>query len=66
MKIKVVRLIDARFSKLPNLGEGAELYGGRWNSVGLPLIYCSEHLSLANLEILVGLGKLKITSKFMR
>lgn len=31
-------------------GSGAKLFGGRWNSVGLPCIYASTHLSLALLE----------------
>jgi RES domain-containing protein len=34
-------------------GDGARSVGGRWNSPGLNLIYASEHLSLALLEILV-------------
>ncbi len=34
-------------------GEGAKLYGGRWNSVGLAALYTSEYISLTILEILV-------------
>jgi RES domain-containing protein len=34
-------------------GNGAKLFGGRWNSVGLQVIYTTENISLAVLEILV-------------
>lgn len=34
-------------------GNGAKLYGGRWNSAGLPMLYATENISLAVLEILV-------------
>jgi RES domain-containing protein len=37
----------------PLTGEGARKRGGRWNSIGVPLVYASEHLSLAVLELLV-------------
>jgi RES domain-containing protein len=40
----------------PLSGEGARLYGGRWNHVGVPLAYTSETLSLAVLEYLVNLS----------
>jgi RES domain-containing protein len=36
-------------------GEGARLAGGRWNSPGTPVVYCSETLSLAVLESFVHL-----------
>jgi RES domain-containing protein len=34
-------------------GEGARLFGGRWNSPGVPMVYCSTSISLAALETLV-------------
>lgn len=34
-------------------GEGARLYGGRWNEPGRPVVYTSATLSLAALEYLV-------------
>lgn len=34
-------------------GEGAFLYGGRWNSKGLRMLYTSSTISLAVLEVLV-------------
>jgi len=36
-------------------GEGARLYGGRWNKKGTPLLYTSESRSLATVEFLVHL-----------
>jgi RES domain-containing protein len=52
-------LIEAyRITKEPNLqqafsGTGARRYGGRWNSVGVEVVYTSAHRSLAILEVLV-------------
>ncbi len=34
-------------------GEGAKLFGGRWNSRGIAAVYASQSLSLAVLESLV-------------
>lgn len=34
-------------------GEGARLYGGRWNPPGLSVVYCFGNLSLACLEVFV-------------
>ena len=44
-------------------GEGARLYGGRWNSVGVAMVYASEHKSLAALEVRVHIDT---TSKIKR
>ena len=37
-------------------GTGAKVTGGRWNSQGVPVLYCSDTPSLACLETLVHLG----------
>ena len=50
----VWRLCQAGHAALD--GEGAFLYGGRWNAPGTRLVYTSRHLSLAILEILVHTG----------
>lgn len=34
-------------------GEGARLYGGRWNLKGTPILYTSDSTALATLETLV-------------
>jgi RES domain-containing protein len=36
-------------------GEGARLYGGRWNFPGTPVVYTSSNLSLCALELFVHL-----------
>lgn len=38
-------------------GTGAKIFGGRWNSVGIPILYSTENISLAVLEILVRADK---------
>ena len=41
-------------------GNGAALYGSRWNSKGTPLLYTSQFISLSILESLVHLRKIEI------
>lgn len=36
-------------------GEGARIFGGRWNSPGRPVVYLAEHPALAALELLIHL-----------
>lgn len=45
-------------------GEGARLYGGRWSSPGRRLVYVSESLALAVLEVLVHLQDAAILPAF--
>lgn len=49
------RIVRAARAESAFTGEGARLYGGRWNSRGTAVIYVSEHESLAALELLVHL-----------
>jgi RES domain-containing protein len=49
------RIVRAERAKSAFTGEGARIYGGRWNSRGTAVIYVSEHESLAALELLVHL-----------
>jgi len=45
-------------------GEGARLYGGRWNSVGVAMVYASEHKSLAALEVRVHIDTTKTIKRY--
>jgi RES domain-containing protein len=49
----VWRITTARFAATAFSGEGARLYGGRWNPKGFELVYTAESRSLALLEMLV-------------
>lgn len=52
----VYRLATAQY-KDDLSGTGAKLFGGRWNSAGVPVLYSTENISLAVLEILVRADK---------
>jgi RES domain-containing protein len=54
MNIRTWRLVKKKYEANAFSGEGALKVGGRWNSIGTSLVYTSESLSLATLEILVG------------
>lgn len=51
--IQVWRITNKKYAGSAFTGEGARLWGGRFNSVGTPTVYTSGTLSLALLEILV-------------
>ncbi len=55
MKVHAFRIVKERLAKDAFTGEGARLYGGRWNSPGRPAVYTSSSQSLAMLEMLVHL-----------
>lgn len=49
--MRVWRLCSRRYRRFD--GEGARLYGGRWNYAGTSVVYTSGSLSLAALELFV-------------
>jgi RES domain-containing protein len=49
------RIVKTKYLEEAFDGEGAKLYGGRWNSPGNRIVYAAEHASLAVLEVLVHL-----------
>jgi len=51
----VWRVTRKAHAEQPLSGEGARRYGGRWNHIGVAVVYTSQSLSLAVLEYLVNL-----------
>jgi len=59
------RIVRAARANTAFTGEGARIYGGRWNSPGTAVIYVSEHESLAALELLVHLTPLVPDARYL-
>ena len=53
--LRAWRIVKRRHTGRAFDGEGARLYGGRWNSPGVPVVYVAESRALAALEVLAGL-----------
>jgi RES domain-containing protein len=47
------RICRRKFAASAFSGEGARLYGGRWNHLGVSVVYCASSPALAQLEYLV-------------
>jgi RES domain-containing protein len=62
--IRSWRLVKTRFVKHAFDGEGARLYGGRWSSPGVPVIYTSATASLAVLEVFANAYRAELLASF--
>ena len=58
------RIVKEKHAASAFSGEGARIFEGRWNSAGVRMVYCSEHISLAALEILVHTQPVTMRDKF--
>ncbi len=59
------RIASPKFSSTPEemmSGEGAYLFGGRWNSKGVRAVYLGTSLAQASIELLVHLGRADVLS----
>jgi RES domain-containing protein len=58
------RIVKTRYQSNAFDGEGSRLYAGRWNSKGVRVVYISENISLALLELLIHLNESNILNRF--
>ena len=58
------RIVKEKHATVAFSGEGARIFEGRWNSAGVRIVYCSENLALAALEILVHTQPVTMRDKF--
>jgi RES domain-containing protein len=62
--IRSWRIVKTRFSADAFSGEGARLYGGRWNSSGTAMVYTAGSISLAMLELIVHLDNTSVLPSY--
>lgn len=65
MTLTAYRLTKARYANTAFDGEGARLNGGRWNPVGVSVVYLAESLPLAALETLVHLERPRVLEAYV-
>ena len=49
------RIVKKKHSAGAFDGDGARTYGGRWNSLGTAMVYTSDYLATAALELMVNM-----------
>ncbi len=65
MRISAWRIVKRKLAREAFDGEGARLYGGRWNSPGVSVVYMAESQSLAALELLVHLENSDVLAEYV-
>ncbi|MCO7246091.1 RES family NAD+ phosphorylase [Halomonas sp. Mc5H-6] len=63
-EVAAYRLVKRKFQDIAFDGEGARLYGGRWNSPGKACVYVASSESLALLEIMVHLESYRLLNTY--
>lgn len=60
------RIVSANFKDKAYTGDGARIYGGRWNSKGVAVVYTADSLALASIEMIVNLPAPRLLQKYVR
>jgi RES domain-containing protein len=58
------RITKQKHAKSAFSGEGARIYGGRWNSPGTAMIYTAQSQALAVLEMLIHLDSPELLKRY--
>lgn len=64
MIVRAWRIFKPKHARWAFTGDGARLYGGRWNSRGVSIVYTAGSQSLAALEMLVHLSSAEVMAKY--
>ncbi len=62
---KIFRIIKKKYADTAFEGLGAKRHGGRWNSKGAPVVYVSDSIALATLELLVHLKRQEVLAHYV-
>ena len=65
MSVHAWRIVKRKYAKAAFSGEGARVFGGRWNSSGFPVVYTAGSHSLAALEMLVHLDSCELLNQYV-
>lgn len=62
--LKAYRIVKTKWREKALDGDGAKLFGGRWNSKGKACVYCASTEALAQLEMLVHLQHFELLQHY--
>jgi RES domain-containing protein len=65
VKITAYRIAKSKYADTIWSGNGARDYGGRWNSLGIAVVYAAENRSLAAMEQLVHLIQPRLLKSYV-
>ena len=65
MQIISYRVVKRKYLDSAFDGEGARIYGGRWNSKGMQIVYTSNSLALCSLEIFIHLPSYRLLAEYI-
>ena len=65
MQVISYRIVKRKYLDSAFDGEGARIYGGRWNSKGMQIVYTSNSLALCSLEIFIHLPSYRLLTEYI-